>query len=416
MAELELVRLHDDGERLVLRAPDGTEHALPITDALRTALRGERARVEEPPRTVSPAQATMRPRDLQTRLRAGATAEELAAESGLPVEHVRRYEWPVVAERQHVIGQVRVHRIDGASDTTLGEAADARLAARGVPVDDATWSARREGIAPWIVEVRFSAGDRERSARWTFDPRGRVVTPLDDEARWLGQPDDPLSPEMIGVPSLTGRGPSRLDAGRRQADPATEATALLLDDLAGRRGQRPAGRTTRRLDDGHRDEDLSLGEAGPAPRPATGAVPRVPRPVTGPVPVARVPAPWGDDPGASHPSRAHGTPHDEAPRVEEAPGAAVVDLGSRRARPAPPHDASPQRADEHREAPGGVDEPPVERPVPTPAAAVRPEPAPVPAARDANRAAPAARRPARKGRAQVPSWDEIVFGGGRPSK
>jgi hypothetical protein len=407
MAELELVRLHDDGERLVLRAPDGTEHALPITDALRTVVRGERPRAEEPPRSVSPAQATMRPRDLQTRLRAGATAEELAAESGLPVEHVRRYEWPVVAERQHVIGQVRVHRIDGASDTTLGEAADARLAARGVPADDATWSAWREGVAPWIVEVRFAAGDRERSARWTFDPRGRVVTPLDDEARWLGQPDDPLSPEMIGVPSLTGRGPARLDAGRRQADPATEATALLLDDLAGRRGQRPSGRTTRRLDDGHRDEDLSLGETGPAPRPATGAVPRVPRPATGPVPVARVPAPWGNDAGAPHPSR----PHDAA-RVEVAPGAAVVDLGSRRARPAPPHDDAPQPADVHREAPGRADERP---PVPAPAAAARPEPAPAPAARDASRGE-AGRRPARKGRAQVPSWDEIVFGGGRPSK
>ncbi|QAY62853.1 DUF3071 domain-containing protein [Xylanimonas allomyrinae] len=251
MAELELVRVHGDGAHLVLRAPDGTEHALPVTDALRAAIRSvpRAGATSSSPSADTPTEPTLRPRDLQARMRAGATAEELAAQAGLPVEHVRRYEWPVITERDHVIAMVRAHEVQGTGTSApLGEIADSRLAARGVPADEAVWSARREGAAPWLVEVCFAAGDRERRARWTFDVRGRVVTPLDDEARWLGQPDEPLTPEMRGVPSLAAR------RGLPPGDPAVserggswgdDETDLLLDDLAGRRGHRPPARAQR---------------------------------------------------------------------------------------------------------------------------------------------------------------------------
>ncbi|MFE5308176.1 septation protein SepH [Isoptericola sp. NPDC056605] len=405
MAELELVRLHEDGERLVLRGPGGTESTLPITEALRAAVRRDRPRTEA---LRAQAATTLRPRDLQARLRAGATVEELADESGLPVDHVQRYEWPVAAERDHVIGQVRAHRLPGDDETTtLGEVADTRLAARGVTTDEALWSARRDGTAPWVVEVRFSAGDRDRSARWTFDPKGRVVTALDDEARWLGQPDDPVSPDVLGVPSTGGRAVTP----RRHVDDDT--TALLLDDLAGRRGQRPGDR--RRT-------------------PARTAADDVP-PAPEPIPVGHVSAPPVDAPAVA-PEPEHADPA----------GASVVDLGSRRAglRPTTPdrstHPSSARRpmpgvlpldhdddgADDGDNRAGAADTLPDARqdarsdvvddaPAPSGPPAqgpAGPQPA-APAPRSDKSAG--GRRPGRKGRAQVPSWDEIVFGGGRPS-
>ncbi|MFC7879218.1 septation protein SepH [Isoptericola sp. NPDC057391] len=410
MAELELVRLHEDGERLVLRGPDGTESTLPITEALRAAVRRDRPRTEA---LRAQAATTLRPRDLQARLRAGASVEELAEESGLPVEHVQRYEWPVAAERDHAIGQVRAHRLPGDDDTTtLGEVADTRLAARGVTTDEARWSARRDGTAPWVVEVRFSAGDRDRSARWTFDPKGRVVTPLDDEARWLGQPDDPVSPDVLGVPSAGGR----TVPPRRHVDDDT--TALLLDDLAGRRGQRPGDRRR-------------------TPARATDDVP----PPPAPIPVGHVSAPGAPPTGHDAPG---GTPE---PAHADPAGASVVDLGSRRAgrRPTAPDrsshpsshpsaarrpvpgvlpldrdddgaeevdDAADAHSDAHPDARSDVvDDAPAPSGPPTQGAA-GPQPA-APAPRSDKPAG--ARRTGRKGRAQVPSWDEIVFGGGRPS-
>lgn len=402
MAELELVRLHEDGERLVLRGPDGTESTLPITEALRAAVRRDRPRTEA---LRAQAATTLRPRDLQARLRAGATVEELAEESGLPVEHVQRYEWPVAAERDHAIAQVRAHRLPGDDETTtLGEVADTRLAARGVTAAEARWSARRDGTAPWVVEVRFSAGDRDRSARWTFDPKGRVVTPLDDEARWLGQPDDPVSPDVLGVPSTGGRATTP----RRHVDDDT--TALLLDDLAGRRGQRPGDRRR------------------PPSRPVDDDV--VPAPT--PIPVGQVSAPPA-------------TPVSESGGAEEGDpaGASVVDLGSRRAgRPASPdrstHPSAARRpvpgvlpldgdeSDGDADGAGGEEDtadtradarPDVVDDAPAPSGppaqgAAGPQPS-APAPRSDKPAG--ARRSGRKGRAQVPSWDEIVFGGGRPS-
>ncbi|MCA5893909.1 DUF3071 domain-containing protein [Isoptericola sp. NEAU-Y5] len=381
MAELELARLHEDGEHLVLRDPDGAETLLAITEALRAAVRRDRPRVEE---LQARATTTLRPRELQSRLRAGATAEELAEESGLPVDHVQRYEWPVVAERSHVISQVRAHRRGGDGDVApLGEVAGTRLAARGVTAGQAQWSARRDGTAPWVVEVRFHAGDRDRSARWTYDPKARVVTALDDEARWLGQPDDPVSPEMLGVPSVIGRRAS-VDADREHDD----ATTLLLDDLAGRRGQRP---TTRRREPA----------AGPG------------RPQPDPVPVGRVSVPGLDTPDRQNPAGA----------ADDVGGASVVDLGSRRAgvRTTAEERTSREPASSTPEPAGASTAAAGEAPAETAgngAAAREPSedaaPVAAPAAgRPAGRTA-AARRPARKGRPQVPSWDEIVFGG-RPT-
>ncbi|WP_425956953.1 septation protein SepH [Xylanimonas sp. McL0601] len=396
MAELELVRVHRDGGHLVLRAPDGTEHALPVTDALRTAVHGlprpAAARAEAaamPPSAAVVAEPALRPRDLQIRLRAGATAEELAAEAGMPVENVRRYEWPVIAEREHVIGMVRAHQVQGLEGASaLGEVADARLAARGVPAGDATWSARREGTAPWVVEVRFAAGDRERSARWTFDVRGRVVTPLDDEARWLGQPDDPLTPEVRGVPSLTAR---------RGLPPVDDETDLLLGDLAGRRGQRPPSRAHRLptvSDAGTGFDMVPLGDVPVRERaPVHPAEPEQVAETTGAsvVDLGR----WnprrsrdrsvspGAGPGASQPSLLTPTEAGAAPASDAADtpaGAAAGEHNDDNPAPAPTTAATPVAVNA-----GG-------RP-PTPA-----------------RGVPAARRPARKGRAQVPSWDEIVFG------
>ena len=424
MAELELARLHEDGEHLVLRAPDGAEHMLPITEALRAAVRRDRPRAE-----ALQAQAAMRPRDVQARLRAGASVEELAAESGLPEDHVRRYEWPVVAERDHVVSQVRGHRLAGDGEpVTLGEVADTRLVARGVGKDEARWSARRDGSAPWVVEVRFWAGDRDRSARWTYDPKARVVTPLDDEARWLGQPDDPVSPEMLGVPSVLGRSGG---SPRTAADPHQDATALLLDDLAGRRGQRTG--TRGRRSDGAADAARTSGA------PSEGA-----RPLPEPLPLGLVPAPAQarppvptsahQDHDGGHEKRRderderHEDGHgDDRPAEGPAATASVVDLGSRRAGNRAPdgragHPSGSRRSPDASAPPapsatpaasasstGDVADAEVPAPSTPPSGAPGPQPSAPPAGKTTGR------RPGRKGRPQVPSWDEIVFGGGRPS-
>ncbi|MGC0142464.1 septation protein SepH [Pseudactinotalea sp. Z1732] len=185
MADLELVGIHPDGDHLILIDPDGDRHRLTIDEALRAAVRRDRPHLEKVRSEVAP-----RPRQIQSMIRAGASAETVAAEAGLPVEQVRRYEGPVLAEREYVAGRARaLHIGHSAGSPTLGEVVLDRLAARGVSEESLTWDARRQNTDPWHVVASFHAGDKDQEAAWEVDLTAGTFTALDDESRWLSETD-----------------------------------------------------------------------------------------------------------------------------------------------------------------------------------------------------------------------------------
>lgn len=184
MVELELDSLHADGEHLILRGPDGQHYRLVIDESLRVAVRRDRPHLEA---LRAQEASTLRPRDIQSRIRAGASVEEVAAEGGLTLEAVRRYEGPVQAERSWLAEQTRalpIGREVGAP--TLGDLVVDRLAARGVTTE-ASWDAVRRQGDPWEVAVSFEAGGSTRVARWQVDLTTRSLVALDDESRWLSE-------------------------------------------------------------------------------------------------------------------------------------------------------------------------------------------------------------------------------------
>ncbi|NUU17922.1 DUF3071 domain-containing protein [Cellulomonas humilata] len=253
MGELELVGLHEDGEHLVLVAPDGARFRVRIDEPLRAAVRRDRPQLEQ---LRAESAGTLSPREIQARIRAGATTQEVADSAGLPVERVRRYEGPVLAEREHIAEQARGTRVGRESGApTLGDLVTDRLAARGVELASLAWDAARESSGPWVVLARFAVGDSEHEARWTFDPAKRTVVAVEDEARWLSETelaDEPVSRRHLAavrdvVFDFQGdgaalRGPH--DApGPVEPEPVPdpqEQTASLLDDLRSRRGVRQA--------------------------------------------------------------------------------------------------------------------------------------------------------------------------------
>ena len=258
MGELELIGLHDDGEHLVLAAPDGQRFRLRIDEPLRAAVRRDRPQLEQ----LRAARAgSLSPREIQTRIRAGSTAQEVADEADLVVEQVRRYEGPVLAERAFIADQARSTRVGrDAGAPVLGDLVTDRLAARGVALETLAWDAHRSQSGPWVVVARFMVGDGdEREARWTFDPAKRVVQADEDEARWLSETeiaDEPIPRRHLAavrdvVFDVEANGAVRpvlasVDAHADQPDepePAPEPdprerTHALLDDLSSRRGIR----------------------------------------------------------------------------------------------------------------------------------------------------------------------------------
>ncbi|MGW3950575.1 septation protein SepH [Streptomyces sp. NPDC004752] len=196
MPELRVVAVSNDGTRLVLKAADATEYTLPIDERLRAAVRGDRPRLGQIEIEV---ESHLRPRDIQARIRAGATAEEVAQLAGIPVDRVRRFEGPVLAERAFMAERARktpVRRPGENSGPLLGEAVQERLLLRGADKDTVQWDSWRRDDGTWEVLLVYRVAGEPHAASWTYDPPRRLVQAVDDEARSLiGESDDPAVPE-----------------------------------------------------------------------------------------------------------------------------------------------------------------------------------------------------------------------------
>jgi hypothetical protein len=193
MRELTFDGLSPDGTTLILVGNDGQKWSLAIDERIEAAVRRDRARISQ----VEIEQAgVLRPREIQARIRAGATAEDVAAASGLPLEHIRRFEGPVLTERAWVAQQAQateVRRPGG--DIELGELVVERLDAEGVDPADITWDAWRRDDGTWVVIATFPIPPNTHVATWTYDSVSRTMTVVDDNARTLSaiDPDAPLT-------------------------------------------------------------------------------------------------------------------------------------------------------------------------------------------------------------------------------
>ncbi|MFD4786830.1 septation protein SepH [Streptomyces sp. NPDC058459] len=240
MPELRVVAVSNDGTRLVLKAADATEYTLPIDERLRAAVRGDRPRLGQIEIEV---ESHLRPRDIQARIRAGATAEEVATLAGIPVDRVRRFEGPVLAERAFMAERARktsVRRPGENSGPPLGEAVQERLLLRGAEKDTVQWDSWRRDDGTWEVLLVYLVAGEPHSASWTYDPPRRLVQAVDDEARSLiGESDDlavaepsfPFVPRIARLPRDRGmdRALERVDRERlslpaQPSEPAEEST------------------------------------------------------------------------------------------------------------------------------------------------------------------------------------------------
>ena len=84
-----------DGLSLLLADSEGNQFSVAVDEATLGRLRTARMQQDGP---------RVSPREIQARIRAGLTAEDVAAVTGASIETVRRYEGPVLAEREYMLG------------------------------------------------------------------------------------------------------------------------------------------------------------------------------------------------------------------------------------------------------------------------------------------------------------------------
>ena len=464
MQELRFVAVSEDGRYAVLAVPGrSARFTLPIDERLRAVALGQSSRLAQYEIEV---ESPLRPKEIQARIRAGETVEEIADAAGIAVERVRWFEAPILAERAYAADQAQLASVRRQGDATpgprLGEIVTERLKAFGADPEDAQWDAKKLGDGSWRVQLTFISGGRLHTAEWIFDPRRRHVLPADDNAARMSlpgtEPPQPAAPAPgeATVTHLAQRLSSASGQGPGLGQPGASASGF---------GQHGNGTS------GFGPGNGTMGNGGRARHewPGSGR-PAVPQPqVAEHHPAEHHPA----EPERAEPQRAE--PEAPEPRKAEAPAAVASSVPS-----APAVSPATVAAQVPRTAPGpqpGRTSPPVgvpqpgRRAQPGQASQMAQDPRPTPDARTAEEArtaqarqeaaaaafssaadsptaaaatgpaapaasppspaevAPAAptapaepageqaarqgRKAARGKRSSVPSWDEIMFGSSR---
>lgn len=381
MHDLTLIGVHEDGEHLLLATASGERFRLPLDDALRAAARKDRPRLGQLQIEID---GGLRPREIQSLIRSGLSAAEVADRAGWSVEKVRKFEGPVLAEREYVANRARATSVarDGSARPTLAERANDRFRTRGVDVSGVEWDSHRHDLGHWVVSATFAAGGRQRTATWSFDVNGGSLRPENDDARWLGEDDQPgaiPSPHVAGSARGTDEvfdvtAPAR---GRPRALP--RATPTLIPPVDGAASVSAEDELTSSI----RAHHLTLRDrrgrrrSHPASTPGEAESPSEARPL---VPLAF--------------DLADVDPPPARPRAE-LPG---TDEATTQAGPAPRSEPSPAQAAARPDAP-----PDASPDAPQTAPSAAPESAPT-------KATDEEQGTARRGRARVPAWDDVVFG------
>lgn len=136
--------------------------------------------------------SALRPRDIQARIRAGASVEEVAEAAGVPIARIEAFAAPVIAERDYISGLARTNPVrrrgETSSHRSLRNAVTDALAARGIDGDAAAWDAWKLEDRRWQVQVGFTEAGSERQGLFVFDATGRFSVAANDEAsRLIGE-------------------------------------------------------------------------------------------------------------------------------------------------------------------------------------------------------------------------------------
>ena len=391
MRQLHVLGVSDDGEALLLGPSAGkASHRLRLDDKLRAAVRGQLSAVG-----VERAESALSPKEMQSRLREGASPEEVAKEAHVPVARVLPYAAPVIAERERIVDQARaavLHRSRGPNgQRPLGEVVDAHLGeAAGLKPETVEWTASRRRDGAWEVLLSYAARGGRRTASWLWRPVERDLTALDASASRLAAEEGGTTRRKAAVKRAAAARPAKRSAAAGR--PSKRAAGTRATKQTARR---PA--TKKAAKKAAKKATASRAAVRPAAKPAT----------VKPKTTARK-----TSPAATKPAR---SVRKAAPTPKRAAAKATKKAPAKAAKPAAVKPAKPARK---RATPRPVEAVPahvtvVPDPVPTepptPIVVIRPQVEPEPEPQPEAEAQPIVAR--RRGeRVPLPSWSDVLLG------
>ncbi len=246
MRALTVVGLSGSGTSLLVREPQTGEQFEVSAEELRHAATATRDRAAQlvAKQKESAMQPRLSPREIQSKIRLGASLDEVAAEAGCDVERVERFAYPVLMERSAIAERARraYPVVEGSlSKRPVEDLARQTLNDRG-HAESMRWDAFRTEGGSWVLRLIWNAGRSENAACWAYSAGGSggTVTALDDAAAHLIDPTPrPLRtvPEQVEEPAAE----VPLNPLVLQVEvPADSAVLIESVPLAAAAGSRPA--------------------------------------------------------------------------------------------------------------------------------------------------------------------------------
>ena len=211
---------------LLVASEDGTRYRIAIDEVLQSKLRKS---IPDPG-----AGRKLAPKEIQAHIRSGMSAQDVASITGVPLEYIQKFEGPVLAEREYIVESalgVAVHTAiesDPASEgSTFGSVIRERLYDLGAINE--RWASWKEVGGGWVVKLAFTSEQIDHDARWHFDPKKAALAPVNSEAITLSQQG-----ELAGalIPRLRAVGGEERVADSSRFD----SGAFTSDDLTGIEG------------------------------------------------------------------------------------------------------------------------------------------------------------------------------------
>lgn len=209
MHDLRVIAVETDV--LLASADDGTRYRIPIDSETYSQLRR---------RTTPARDRKIAPRDIQAKIRAGMSAQDVADATGAPLDYIEKFEGPVLAERQFVVNAAQAVPVNTADETdpfngsTFGTVMEERLTELGA--EDLGWASWKDPESGWVVKLSFTAESVDHDARWQFDPKKSTLSPLNGDATRLSQQSETtgsLVPRLRAVPQDRTPDTTRFDSG-----------------------------------------------------------------------------------------------------------------------------------------------------------------------------------------------------------
>ncbi len=199
------IRLFEtDGDFLVLEAQDGQKFRLLVDEGVRSSIKKE-------PR-IALDSISITPREIQEEIRNGASIDQLVSQSGASFEFIEKFAAPVIAELEHIVSSALSVRLtiagDRYNDTSqieFGEIINGRLVTSGAHAIN--WLAKKIEPNSWHVIANYTLNGAQGSATWAFDPRRLTLSPESETAVTLSSQEtinNSVIPKLRTVDTANG--------------------------------------------------------------------------------------------------------------------------------------------------------------------------------------------------------------------